>query len=97
MFLEWFDCKVLDATFNLMQWFEFFIHKKGKSHWIVEVTKLWDKVAWWVIFNKNFLKKAWLARWMEEGACNLFSQIRNQGILWIPNTTIVQPLLGEDN
>jgi hypothetical protein len=89
MFLEWLDCKVLDAAFNLMQCFESFIHKKGKLHWIVEVMELWDKVAWWVIFNKNFLKKAWLAPWMEEGACNLLSQIGNQGILWIPNTKIV--------
>jgi hypothetical protein len=97
LFLEGLECKVLDATSNFMQWFEYFNHKKDKLHWIVEMTELWDKVAWWVIFNKNFLKKVWLAPWIEEGAYNFFSQIGNQGILWIPNTTIVQHLSGEDN
>jgi hypothetical protein len=34
------------------------MHKKDKLHWIVEVTKLWDKVAWWVIFNNCFLEES---------------------------------------
>jgi hypothetical protein len=43
-FLELFDCKVLDATSNLMQWFEIFLLQKDKAFWAMEVTNLWDKV-----------------------------------------------------
>jgi hypothetical protein len=34
---------------------------------------------------------------MEEGVQNLLAQIGNLGVLWIPNTTNVLPLLGGDN
>jgi hypothetical protein len=56
-FLEWFDCKVSNATFNLMQWFEIFYSQKDKAHWTMEVMELWDKVAWQAKFSKNISKK----------------------------------------
>jgi hypothetical protein len=34
---------------------------------------------------------------MEKGVQNLLSQIRSQGVLWIPSTLDVLPLLGMDN
>jgi len=34
---------------------------------------------------------------MEEGARNLFIEIRSYGVLWIPNIANVFPLLGGDN
>jgi hypothetical protein len=49
--LEWFECKVLNATSNLLQWFEVFIHKRtstldhksgglvGKSFMVGEIHK----------------------------------------------------------
>jgi hypothetical protein len=48
-FLEWFDCKVSNVVFNLMQWFEVFYSKKDKAHWFVEVTKLCNcaTFVWW--------------------------------------------------
>ncbi len=63
----------------------------------MEVGELWDKVAWWAKFNMKFLKKAWLASWIKEGAQNFLSQIRSQGVLWIPSTSNVFPLLSQDN
>ncbi len=47
---------------------------------------------------KNWLKKkARFTPWMKEGIQNLLAQIGNCGVLWIPNTTNVLPLLGGDN
>jgi len=63
----------------------------------VEVVELGDKVARWEKFNMNFLKKAWLASWIKKGAQNFLSQTRCQGVLWIPSTSNVLPLLSQDN
>lgn len=73
-----------------MQWIEIFYSQKDKAHWTMEVTELWDKVAWQAKFSKNILKKEGAVGTMDgKRAQNLFSQIGSQGILWIPNTTIV--------
>jgi hypothetical protein len=42
-------------------------------------------------------KNAKFAPWMEEGTWNLLAQIGSRGVLWIPNTTNVLPLLNGDN
>jgi len=62
------------------------------------VANLWGKFSWWAKFFKNWLKKmVRLAPWMEKGIQNLLAQIGNDGVLWIPSTTNVFPLLGGDN
>jgi hypothetical protein len=64
----------------------------------MKVVNLWEKNSWWAKFSKNrSKKKAKLAPWMEEGTRNLLAQIGNYDVLWIPSTTNVLPLLGEDN
>jgi hypothetical protein len=89
-FLEWFDYKVSNATYNLMQWFENFYSQKDKAHWTMEVMELWDKVAWHAKFCKKISKKKGVVGTMDEKMVqNFFSQIGSQGILWIPNTTTV--------
>jgi hypothetical protein len=48
--------------------------------------------------SKNFLKKkAKLTPWMSKKALKTFAQIGSHGILWIPSTTNVLPLLGGNN
>jgi hypothetical protein len=56
-FLEWLECKVMDATSNLMQWFDVFYPTKDRANWTMEVVELWDNVTWWAKFNNNFWKK----------------------------------------
>ncbi len=64
----------------------------------MKVPNLWENNSWWVKISKNWLKKkAKLAPWMEQGAWNLLAQIWTPGVLWIPSTTNVFPLLGGDN
>ncbi len=64
----------------------------------MEVVRLWEKILWWAKFLKNWLKKKTrLAPWTEEGIQNLLVQIGSCGVLWIPSTTNVLPLLGGDN
>ncbi len=41
-FLEWLECKIRNATSNLMQWFDVFYPTKDRANWTVEVVKLWD-------------------------------------------------------
>jgi hypothetical protein len=38
-----------------------------------------------------------LAPWMEEGVQNFLTQIGSCGVVWIPSTTNVFPLLGGNN
>ncbi len=57
--------KVLDATVNLLQWFEVHYPQKNKVHWIIEVVDLWDKVSWWAKFTKTFSMKLKLAPWIK--------------------------------
>jgi hypothetical protein len=33
VFLEWFECKILDSGTNLLQWFDVFYPQKDKVHW----------------------------------------------------------------
>jgi transposase-like protein len=64
----------------------------------MEVVKLWGKNSWWAKFLKNWSKKKTkLAPWMEEGTQNLLAKIGSCGMLWIPSTTNVLPLLGGNN
>jgi hypothetical protein len=58
--LEWLECKVRDATSNLMQWFDVFYPTKDGANWTMEVVELWDNVTWWPKFNNNFLKKMYI-------------------------------------
>ncbi len=82
---------------NLLQWFDVFYRQKNKAHWTTEVVSLWEKISWWAKFLKNFLKKVRQAPWMEEGVQNLLAQIGSRGVLWIPSTTNVPPLLSGNN
>jgi hypothetical protein len=62
------------------------------------VANLWEKVSLWAKFSKNWLKKkVRFAAWMEKDIKNLLAQIGSCGVLWIPSTTNVFPLLGGDN
>ncbi len=97
-FLEWFECKNSNATTNLLQWFDVFYPQNDRAHWTMEVANLWEKISWWAKFLKHWSnKKARLAPWMEEGAWNFLAQIGNYGVLWIPSTTNVLPLLDGNN
>jgi hypothetical protein len=57
--------------------------------WIVKVTKLWDKVAWWAKLNNLFLRwHDWHYGW-KKGLENFFPKLEAKASWWIPNTTIM--------
>jgi hypothetical protein len=58
----------LDATTNLLQWFDVLYPPKDKVYWTTKMASLWEKILWLAKFSKNWLKKkARFAPWMEEG------------------------------
>jgi hypothetical protein len=81
-FLEWFECKISNLVRNLLQSFDVFYPQKDKLFWTMEVASLWEKIAWWAKFSKNWSKKkVTFAPWMEEGTQNLLTQIGSCGAL----------------
>jgi hypothetical protein len=98
VFLEWFECKILDSGTNLLQWFDGLYPQKVKVHWTIEVVSLWEKISWWAKFLKNWLKKKTrITPWIEEGVRNLLAKIANYGVLWIPSIANVFALSCGDN
>ncbi len=94
-FSKWLECKILDLATNLLQWFDVFYPQKDKVHQNTKVVSLWEKIHDGPIFLKNWLlKKVRFAPWMEEHTKNFLTQIGSYGVLQIPSTTNVLPLLG---
>jgi hypothetical protein len=90
--LKWFECKVLDATLNLLQWFEVHYPQKDKAHCTIKVVDLWNKVSWWAKFTKTSLKKLKLTPWIKVVTKNFLTQIGSCGVLWILSMRNVLPL-----
>jgi hypothetical protein len=47
----------------------------------MEVMKLWDRVTWWVKFNKFLKKRVWLVLWMEKGVQIFFPKLEAKAFM----------------
>jgi len=45
VFLEWFECKILDLATNLLQWFDVVYSQKDKVHSTIEVANSWESFS----------------------------------------------------